>query len=171
MSTQQDRQGLGAASSSVGAQVTVVDRRALAPAGPGCAYRGQRCTRTLYDACTTGVWCAWGIHASADNELVASCYFFTRMEIDDNILGRSGSATCGVHASAPSWASRPAVAAWRWAPRRSQHPLPPMHPGVPARSRSALRHGIRHYTQALEHEMGPIVTAFRSIAERRSPNV
>jgi hypothetical protein len=30
MSTQQDRQGLGAASSRVGAQVTVVDRRALA---------------------------------------------------------------------------------------------------------------------------------------------
>src|SRR5438132_9749802 len=75
MSMQQDMQGLGSASRRVGAQVTVVDRRALAPAGPGCAYRGQRCTGTLYDACTTGVWCAWGIHASADNELVASCYF------------------------------------------------------------------------------------------------
>ena len=31
-------------------------------------------------------------------------------------LGRSVSATCGVHASATSWVSRPAVVAWRWAP-------------------------------------------------------
>ena len=34
MSMQQDMQGLGAASRRVGAQVTVLDRRALAPAGP-----------------------------------------------------------------------------------------------------------------------------------------
>jgi len=68
MSMQQDMQGLGSASRSVGAQGTVLDRRALAPAGPGCAYRGQRCTGTLYDACTSGVWCTWGRNALAYNQ-------------------------------------------------------------------------------------------------------
>ena len=39
---------------------------------------------------------------------------------------------------------------------RSQHTRPYMHPGVPGRSRSALRHGVRHDAQDLEHQIGPI---------------